>query len=439
MYKQNLFIISSNDSKYNFLLRNKKLYYEIILEGLTFILEFFFFIRLISYLEGKKNKIEKLNNLRSILSIFPFLEDNFSNLKFILDILIPRKVHAEILVQTLRYWIKDATYLHLLRFWLNNNWNSIINQNKDGYFYPQKNKILLLLYNSYVCKYESIFVFLRNQSYHFRSTPFIMLLERIYFYFKIERLVNPFLKVKDFKANLWLIKEPCLHYFRYRRQYILASKGTSLFLNKWKCYVITFWQWYFSLWFFSRSIYIKKLLNNSFEILTYHSSLNINPSFVLSQILETPFISNNTIKKVNILVPIILSISDKEKFFNVLGHPTSNLFRVDLSDYNIIGRLECIYRNLYHYLSGSSKKNSLYLIKYILLLSCVRTLARKHKSTVRTFAFQKKRLCLELLEGFFISEEDILFLKFQKVYSSLGGVYISQFWYLNIYSINYLA
>uniref|UniRef100_A0A3Q7I4W0 Maturase K n=1 Tax=Solanum lycopersicum TaxID=4081 RepID=A0A3Q7I4W0_SOLLC len=117
MDQQNHLIISTNDSNKNqFLGCNNSLYSQMISEGFACIVEIPFSIRLISSFEGKK--IFKSHNLRSIHSTFPFLEDNFSHLNYILDILIPYPVHLEILVQTLRYWVKDASSLHLLRFFL---------------------------------------------------------------------------------------------------------------------------------------------------------------------------------------------------------------------------------------------------------------------------------------------------------------------------------
>nr|QVL25143.1 maturase K [Garrettia siamensis] len=443
MYQQNHFIISPNDSNPNsFLARNENLYSQIISEGFAFIVEIPFSLQLLSCLERKMNKILKFQNLRSIHSIFPFFEDNFSHLNFVLDILIPHPVHVEILVQTLRYWVKDASSLHLLRVFLNEycNWNSLITPKKAGSSFSKRNqRFFLFLYNSHVCEYESIFVFLRNQSFHLRSTSSGVLLERIYFYVKIERLVNVFVKIKDFQANLWLVKEPFMHYIRYQRRSILASKGTSLFMNKWKFYLVTFWQWHFSLWFHPRRIYINQLSNYSLEFLGYLSSVRMNPSVVRSQILENSFLINNAIKKFDTLVPIIPLIASlaKAKFCNVLGHPISKPIWADLSDSNIIDRFGRICRNLSHYHSGSSKKKSLYRIKYILRLSCARTLARKHKSTVRVFL---KRLGSAFLEEFLMSEDDVLFLTFQKKTSSaLRGVYRSRIWYLDMISINDLA
>nr|YP_010536529.1 maturase K [Elsholtzia ciliata]UYC29614.1 maturase K [Elsholtzia ciliata] len=444
MYQQNHFFSSSNDSNQNpFWARNKNLYSQIRSGGVAFIVEIPFSLQLIPCLEGTKSKIVKSQNLQSIHSIFPFLEDNFSHLNFVLDILIPHSVHAEILIQTIRCWVKDVSSLHLLRVFLNEycNWNSLISPNKVSSSLSKRNqRFLFFLYNSHVCEYESVFVFLRNQSFHLRSTSSVVFLERIFFFIKIkteERLVNVF--VKDFRANLGLLEEPCMHYIRYQRKSILASKGTSLFMNKWKFYLVTFWQWHFSVWFHPRRMWINQCSKHSLEILGYLSNVQMNPSVVVrSQILENSFLINNAIKKLDTLVPIIPLIAKlaKAKFCNVLGHPISKPIRADLSDSNIIDRFGHICRNISHYYSGSSKKKSLYRIKYILRLSCARTLARKHKSTVRAFL---KRLGSVLLEEFLMSEEDVLFLTFQKASSALWGVYRSRVWYLDMISINELT
>nr|BBB33674.1 maturase K [Bacopa monnieri] len=442
MCQQNHFIISSNDSNQNqFLGRNKNLYFQIISEGFALIVEIPFFLRLRTSLEEKKKKIVKFQNLRSIQAIFPFLEDNFSHFNFVLDILIPHPVHVEILVQTLRYWVKDASSLHLLRFFLNEycNSNSFITPNKVSSCFSKKNpRFFLFLYNYHVCEYESIFVFLRAQSYHLRSISSRLLLERIYFYAKIERLVNLFIKVKHFQVNLWLVKEPCMLYVRYQKKLILASKGTSFLLKKWKSYLVAFWQSHFLMWFHPKRISINQLSNYSLEFLGYLSSVRMNPSVVRSQILENSFLINNPIKKFDTFVPIIPLIASlaKAKFCNLLGHPTSKPVWADLSDSNIINRFGHISRNLSHYYSGSCKKNSLYRIKYILRLSCARTLARKHKSTARVFL---KRLGSELLEEFLMSEEDVLSLTLPKAFFTFWEVYRSRIWYLDIISINDLA
>nr|QPZ49408.1 maturase K [Chonemorpha megacalyx] len=443
MYQQNHFLTSANDSSQNtFFGRNKNLYSKMISEGFSFIVEIPFSMRLISSEERKG--IFKSHNLRSIHSIFPFLEDNFSHFHFMLDILIPHPVHLEILVQTLRYWVKDAPSLHLLRFFLREycNYNKILSTKKTCFHFltkrnPKRNqRLLFLLYNFYVCEYESIFVFLHNQSSRLRPTSFGVLLERIYFYGKIERFAEVF--VKDFPTNLCLFKYPFMHYVRYQGKSILLSRGPALLMNKWKSYLVNFWQCNFDLWFHSRRAYKKQLYNHSLDFMGYLSIVRLNPSTVRSQMLENAFLINNAIKKLDTLVPITPLIGSfaKAKFCNLLGHPISKPVRTDLSDSDIMDRFGRICRNLSHYHSGSSKKKSLYRIKYILRLSCAKTLARKHKSTVRAFL---KRLGSEFLEEFFMSEEEVFSLTFPRIYSLFWGVYRSRIWYLDITCINDLA
>nr|AKF35505.1 maturase K [Psydrax obovata]ATL59462.1 maturase K [Psydrax obovata]CEJ95576.1 maturase K [Psydrax obovata] len=439
IFQQNHFIIFANDSNQNlFFGHNKSLYYQTISEGLAFIVEIPFYIRLIFSQRGKG--ILKYHNLRSIHSPFPFLENNFSHLNSVLDILIPHPVHLEILVQNLRYWVKDVSFLHLLRFFFHEywNWNTLIDRKKPSFYFSTKinQKLFFLLYNSHVCEYESIFVFLRKKSSHLRSTSFGVFLERIYFYEKIERFVGGFSNY--FQASLWLFKDPFIHYVRYQGKSILVSNGTPFLMNKWKSYLVNFWQCHFDLWFHPGRFYINQLPNYSLNFMGYLSSVRLDHSMVRSQMLENSFLINNAIKKFDTLVPIIPLIGSlaKAKFCNLLGHPISKPIWSDLSDSNIIDRFWHICINLSHYYSGSSKKKSLYRIKYILRLSCAKTLARKHKSTVRAFL---KGLGSEFVEKFLTSEEEALSLTFSRTSSTFRGVYRNKIWYLDIIYINDLT
>nr|CBI63189.1 maturase K [Seguieria aculeata] len=438
MYQQNHLILSPNASNQNsFWGYMKNLYSQMISEGFAVIVEIPFFLLLISSLEEKE--IKKSHNLRSIHSIFPFLEDKFLHLNYVLDILIPYPIHLEILVQTLRYWVKDASSLHLLRFFLYEyrNWNSLITSKKSISIFSKRNqRLFLFLYNFYVCEYESFFVFLRNRSSHLRSTSFGVFLERIYFHGKLEYLVK--VLTKNFWVILWLFKEPFTHYVRYQGKSILASKGTSLLMHKWKYYLIHFSQCYFSVWSQPRRIYINRLSNHSLDFMGFLSSVRLNSSVVRSQMLENSFLIKKTIKKFDTIVPIIplLGSLAKAKFCNVLGHPISKSVWTDLSDSDIIDRFGRICRNLSHYYSGSSRKKSLYRIKYILRLSCARTLARKHKSTVRAFL---KRLGSEFLEEFFTEEEKVLSLILPRDSSTSRGLYRGRIWYFDIICIHDFA
>nr|ANY98911.1 maturase K [Moneses uniflora] len=417
----------------SFLGYNKNLYSQIIFEGFAVVVEIPFSLPLLSSLEGKEKV--KSSNFRSIHSIFPFLEDKFIHLNYVLNILIPHPIHLEILVQTLRIWIKDASSLHLLRFFLHeyHNWNSLIIPKKFSFSFSKKNeRLFFFLYNFHVCEYESIFIFLRNQSSHLRSISSEIFLGPIFFYRKKK------VSSKDFKAILWLFKDPFLHYVRYQGKSILASKGTSILMNKWKYYFVTFSQCYFYMWSQPININTNLLSNHSLDFMGYLSSVRLNPLMVRSQMLENAFLIRNVIKKFDTLVPITSMIGSlsKAKFCNVLGHPMSKPVWADFSDSEIIDRFGRIYRNISHYHSGSCKKMSLYRIKYILRLSCARTLARKHKSTVRAFL---KRLGVGLLEEFFTEEEQVFYLTLPKASYTSGKLYRRRIWYLDIICINDLS
>nr|QJS38298.1 maturase K [Tragia polyandra] len=442
MYQQNHLIFSANDSNQNpFFRYNKNLYYQMISEGFAVLMEIPFSLRLVSSLE--RSEIVKSYKLRSIHSIFAFLEDKFPHLNYVSNLVIPYPIHLEKLVQILRYWVKDPSSWYLLQLFLHEYWNL------NSFFIPKKSisifrksnpRFFVFLYNSHVYEYESILFFLRNQSFHLRATFSGVLLERINFYGKIEHFAEVF--ANDFRAILWLFKDPFMHYVRYQGKSILASKDRPLRMKKWKYYLVNLCQCHFYVWFQPETIYINSLSKHSLNFLGYLSNVQFNPSLVRSQMLKNSFIidKDNTMKKLDTIVPIIPLIGSlaKTKFCNAVGHPISKPTRADLADSDIIDRFVRIYRNLSHYYSGSSKKKNLYRIKYILRLSCVKTLARKHKSTVRAFL---KRLGLELLEEFFTEteEEQILSLIFPRVSSILCRLYRGRFWYLDIISINDLA
>nr|AAX57112.1 maturase K [Pentabrachion reticulatum] len=438
IYRQNHFIISANKSNQNpFFRYNKNLYSQMISAGVAVIVEIPFSLRLVSSLES--SEIIKSYNLRSIHSIFPFLEDKFPHLTYVSDVLISYPIHLEKLVQTLRYWVKDPSSLHLLRLFLHEywNWNSLIfPKNFISIFAKSNPRLFLFLYNSHVYEYESIFFFLRNQSFHLRSTFFRAFVERIYFYGKIEHFVEVF--ANDFQVILWLFKDPFIHYVRYQGKSILVSKDTPLLMKKWKSYLVNLCQCHFYLWFQPRKIYITPLSKHSIDFLGYLSNVRLNLSVVRSQMLEISFLIDNTMKKVDIIIPIIPLIRSlaKTKFCNAVGHPISKSIWAGSSDSDIINRFARICRNLSHYYSGSSKKKSLYRIKYILRLSCVKTLARKHKSTVRVFL---KKLGSEFFEEFFTEEEQILSLIFPRTASISEKLYRGRVWYLDIICINDLA
>nr|YP_006280742.1 maturase K [Oryza rufipogon]AEI53074.1 maturase K [Oryza rufipogon] len=443
MYQQNFWINLVNHPNQDRLLDYNNFFYsefysQILSEGFAIVLEIPFSLREQSCPEEKE--IPKFQNLRSIHSIFPFLEDKFLHLHYLAHIEIPYPIHLDILLQLLQYRIQDVPSLHLLRFFLNyySNWNSFITSMKSIFILKKENKRLFrFLYNSYVSEYEFFLLFLRKQSSCLRLTSSGTFLERIIFSRKMEHfgLMYP----AFFRKTIWFVMDPLMHYVRYQGKAILASKGTFLLKKKWKCYLVRLWQYSFSFWTQPQRIHLNQLENSCFDFLGYFSSVPINSLLVRNQMLENSFLIDTQMKKFDTKVPVTPLIGSlaKAQFCTGSGHPISKPIWTDLSDWDILDRFGRICRNLFHYHSGSSKKKTLYRLKYILRLSCARTLARKHKSTVRAFM---QWLGSVFLEEFFTEEEQVFSLMFAKTtYFSFRGSHSERIWYLDILRINDLV
>nr|YP_009319287.1 maturase K [Nepsera aquatica]APA18409.1 maturase K [Nepsera aquatica] len=441
MYQRNPLIIFDTDSKQNrFLDYNKNLYSQILSEAFAVTVEIPFSFRFFFSLERKE--VHQFRNLRSIHSIFAFLEDKLSHLDFVSNVQISYHIHLEILVQTLRYWLKDASSLYLLRFFLYEYCNLnrfILPQN---WFFSKTNpRFFLFLYNFHICEYESIFFFLRNQSFHLRSTFSGFFFQRIYFFRKIKNLFKVFIhNHNEFQDILELCKDPFMHYVRYQGKSILSSNNNPIRINKWKYYFLQLWQYHYSRWSQPERLTINQLWKQSLDFLGYLSRVLITSSVVRSQMVENSFLLENARTKFETrvtIIPIIDSLS-KAKFCNPLGHPIGKPSWADSSDSDISEQFLRICRNLSHYHSGSSTKKTLYRVKYILRLSCLKTLARKHKTTGRVFL---KRLGSEVFEEFFSlrREEIVLSLILSRTDMTPGRLYRGRIWYLYITSINDLV
>nr|YP_009250929.1 maturase K [Geranium incanum]AMY95940.1 maturase K [Geranium incanum] len=416
---------------------NSNVYSQMISEVFADIAEIPLFLQLVSSLQGKE--IAKSFHLRSMQSILTFLEDDCSHFHFFSDVLIPHPTHLEILVEALRYWVKDAPFLHFLRFFLYQgwSWNSLIIPKSRNFVFSTKNvRLFLFLYNSYVCEYESILLFLQNKSSHLRSTSFGSFLERILFYKQMEGLVSIF--ANNFERILVFFNDPFIHYVRYQGKYILILKDRPLLMTKWKNYLIKLWECHFDVWSQPGRVHRNKLSQHSLHFMGYILSVQPTSLVVRSQVLENSFLIDNAMNKVETIIPTFYLIQSlaKAQFCNPVGQPISKPTWTDSSDSDIIDRFIRMCRNLSHYHSGSSNKKVLYRVKYILRLSCLKTLARKHKRTVRAFL---KKAGSTLLEEFINEEEQALSLIFSRASSPWTRLSSKvRVWYLDILYINEL-
>nr|YP_009059719.1 maturase [Amentotaxus formosana]UPV69797.1 maturase K [Amentotaxus formosana]BAA86036.1 maturase K [Amentotaxus formosana]BAP47709.1 maturase [Amentotaxus formosana] len=412
-----------------FIDRNRNSYSESVLEALTVILEVSFAMRSKHFLEG----INGWKSIRSIHCIFPLMEDKFPYSNYISDIRVPYSIHPELLVRTFRRWIRDTPSLHLLRFILHSWKNSFSAENlQKAMVAPRENmRLSLFLWNSYVYECESFLVPLLKRFSHSQSLLYGSFPNRTHFVRKIKHIV--IFPINISTKRIWLLKDPFIHYVRYGERSLIALKGTHLQVKKCRYHLFHFWQYYFHLWSQPYRICILELSKNYSFFLGYFLSFKMKPLVVRTKMVNDLFITNLITNELNPIAPIrsILFFLAKERFCDISGQTISKLSWTSLSDDDILDRFDRICRNLFHYYSGSINPDGLYYIKYILLLPCAKTLACKHKSTIRVV---REESGSELFTKSFSKEREFISSSFSKTRSQR-----ERFWNSDIIQINPLS
>lgn len=411
--------------------RKKSFYSESVLEALTLVLEVPFSIWSKSSVEG----MNECKSFRSIHSIFPFLEDKFPHSNSILDARIPYSIHPEILVRTFRRWIRDAPSLHPLRSVLYDYRNSPENLQRSIIVVPRVNtRLFLFLLNYYVCECESILFSRLKRSSHSRSLSHGSFPQRTHFHRKIKHII--IFSRRNSLKSIWSLKDPKIHYVRYGERPIIAIKGADLLVKKCRYYLLIFRQFYFHLWSEPYRVCSHQLSKNCSSSPGYFLRVRMHPLLVRAKTLDDLFIPILITNEMDPIVPIvpIIGLLATEKFCDISGRPISKLSWTSLTDDDILDRFDQIWRNLFHYYSGSFDRDGLYRIKYILLLSCAKTLACKHKSTIRVV---RKELGPELFKKSFSKEREFDSLPFSS--KAAARSQRERIWHSDIPQINPLA
>nr|CFQ34815.1 maturase K [Cinclidotus riparius] len=408
---------------------NTHFYSKILREGFTIILEIFFSVQL------EKTFIKKVNkwtSYQSIHSVFPFIEDNFSHSNFILNKKIPYFIHPELLIRILRRRIQDTSFSHLLRLLFYKN-RKLITLNTNIFFFQKETSSLSkFLWNFYICELE---IFLINQwetLNFFKSLLYLNSVNKKPCFKKIQHVINDPLSMK--LQSFFYKKKTSFHYVKYNNNYIIAIRGSHYLAEIWNFFFFKFWYYYFNYSFSISKISIKNLFKTSFSFLGYLFNIQTKNSLVETKMLET-FKKSYIIKKeLFSITPIffLIQLLAKEKFCDILGHPISKLAWTTLTDDEIFNRFNQIWRNFFYYYSGCKNKKNLYQVQYILRFSCAKTLACKHKSSIRYV--WKQHGSNFFAKSFFLKKQELISLKFLKLYP-----FIKKIWYLDIVQINALA
>nr|YP_009175464.1 maturase K [Cupressus gigantea]ALG65366.1 maturase K [Cupressus gigantea] len=422
--KQNNSISLFGNSDSNQFIEYNKNTFKSILKGFTIVLEVSFAMRSKHFIKG----MDGWNSLRSIHCVFPFMEDKLPHSNYISDIRVPYSIHPEILVRLFRRWILDAPSLHLLRSILHECSFSKENLQKS-LITQRENTFSLFLWNSYVYECESFLIPLIKRFFNSQSLLYDSFPDRTHFEKKIKDIVI-FPPQKISTKKICLLKDSFIHYVRYGERSLIALKGTHLQVKKCRYHLFHFWQYYFHLWFQPYRICSLELSKISFSFLGFFMHVKMRPLVVRAKMLDDLFITDLITNELNSTAPIksILFSLAKEKFCDISGWPISKLSWTSLSDDDILDRFDQIWINLFHYYSGSINQDGLYHIKYILLISCAKTLACKHKSTIRVV---REQLGSELFTKSFSKERESISSSFSKTRSQRERIWNSEISQIN--------
>nr|CFQ34705.1 maturase K [Discelium nudum] len=427
--KKNIEELNRNYNKVFDINYNNYFYSKSIREGFAIILEIFFSVQL------KKKFLKEFNewtNYQSIHSVFPFIEDNFLHSNYIVNTKIPYFLHPELLIRILRRRIQDASFSHSLRLIFHKN-KRLITLNTNA-FLSQKEmtRLSIFLWHSYICELEFFLVNQWKTLNYFKSFSYLTSLNQTYCIKKIQHVINESLWMKI--QFFFYKKKTSFHYVRYENNYIIAIKSSNSLAEKWNFFFYKFWQYYFYYLFKPYRINIKKNYKNCFSFLGYLFGIQTKSIMIKIKMVHDLSKINIAKKELYSITPIssLIELLARENFCDTLGHPISKLAWTTLTDDEIFNRFDQIWRNFFYYYSGCKNKKNLYQVQYILRFSCAKTLACKHKSTIRYV--WKKHGSNFFAKSFFFKKQELISLKFFKLYPS-----IKKIWYLDIVQINSLA
>nr|YP_008474451.1 intron maturase [Lygodium japonicum]ADG29008.1 maturase K [Lygodium japonicum]AGI51386.1 intron maturase [Lygodium japonicum]AHA59614.1 maturase K [Lygodium japonicum] len=353
-------------------------YFNALLKGI--------FIALEICLSSQTNLLclEKSNewkSFRSIHSMLLFMEDRFPQCNNILDVKISHLLHSETLIRTFRRQVRDVSFLHLLRFRFIESKNKEFSKHSS---IEEKNILFYLLLNYHISEMESVLLSLWKRLIPTSQLKYFALRSDQNSIFQKDRGKLKFSLI-PLNNDYLQVEGSCVHYGRYKNQFLLVFTGIEDLTDKWIFHILMVIQYYFHSRIHLRRINSKKLSTSSSLVLAY--SLGIQSMSKKVQVLfvgesyGTSIISKGFLPKVPTL-PLI-RFMEKEGFRDSTGHPVSRSDWTLLTDSDISKRFVHLWKIFSRYYSGSRSRDGLRKLRYILRFSCDKTLACKHKSTIR--------------------------------------------------------
>lgn len=328
--------------------------------------------------KDQMKRTNEWNSYESVHSVFPFIEDRITNSSNYLKITLPLLLHPEIFIRISRNDISDVSFLHSWRFLLHCNKYFTKSDTADS----EKNLFHRFLWNLYIRSIEHYLLCLWKQIYRFQSTSFWFFFNRIEFIRKIGYLLK---QSNSQKVRNHTEKICSIHYVRYRNNLILATDEGIEAIENWKNFLVISLDQFLHSWLKPDRLSVENSNNNPFSILGYVFYMKNDFKRLRVLFLHHLIDTNLVIKSFCGVIPIasLIGILTKGGFCDASGHPACKLSWTTLTDNEILGRFNRMMKKSYHYYGGCRNKKGLYRLQYIFRFSCAKTLACKHKSTIR--------------------------------------------------------
>nr|AAO39156.1 maturase K [Chara aculeolata] len=340
---------------------------------------------------------------RSIQSAFPFLEKKIIHCIWI--------VHGKIqLFHTIQQFnflflllyerIRDKSFLHLLKNILYFKKEFLIEE-----FYCEKFHLIelsMFFRNLYINEFDSFIVYhiVKTWKLAYLLNP-SKTIDDFSFIQKNDILLNIKRKQKRFPLVCWLANKSFyslygnIHYVRRDLSFLMAIQAGKNISRFWKYNCIKFLQLKLGFPCSLDVLYLKSLFNQDFLFLGY-------------RIVNKLWKKNFKIRAVSWYSPILFflkgrRISTKMPVLNIIyrlsvmhlcnleGYPIHKAAWSVFNDKQIMNIFSNLLRNILFYYSGCSNRSDLGKIQYILEFSCMKTLAFKHKSSIRSTWTQYKK------------------------------------------------
>nr|ABN50255.1 maturase K [Ephedra intermedia] len=426
LHQQNYLVYNTRSSCFNFIGKTSFFCFDIFVS--TWWKHFF----------GFKVTFKEINqqvNFQSVFSLFLFLEEVFMFSLPFSNIRIPSSIHSELLIRRFKFSIQDVSFLHFLSFILFSKQFKFVN---NSIIFPKGSVIFcFFLGNILLSIFEDFFTLRWKSCFHEKSLSYGLFSEQKHFQQKWNFLTR---KPKK-KDTIRLLKDFFFHYIRYGEKLILL--GTTILVKKCEFFFLNFWQTYLFVLSEPSSFFLKQISSQNIFFLAYYLEYPTNSFLlrlnILDYFLSTDFVSRELNSKLSAV--FVIQFLSKEGLCDIMGNPKSKLAWLSFTDNSILDKYDHFCRNVDSFYSGAINKRFLDRVKYILFLSCIRTLACKHKSTIRIV---RKELGFELRKIFVrkqveFKNKKLLYFCFHKQFRKLLfkiDLVTERLWFLDILEVN---